>query len=192
MERYERVACNSFDSVVAVSEIDQEIFRKRFAVKNAYAIPTGVDTEYFSPTKDSIVENSLVFTGAMDWLPNEDAIMYFAREILGKIKEQIPDVKLTVVGRNPSLRLRNELESYPEIEVTGWVEDVRPYIGSHSLYVIPLRIGGGTRIKVYEAMAMGKAVVSTSIGVEGLPVKNGNNVLLADNAATFAARLWDC
>ncbi|UCG12687.1 MAG: glycosyltransferase, partial [Deltaproteobacteria bacterium] len=186
MDWYERMACQNFDGVVAVSGIDQEVFRERFAVRNAYAIPTGVDTEYFSPTKDSVLENSLVFTGAMDWLPNEDAILYFAREILGKIKEQIPDVKLTVVGRNPSQRLLNELERHPEIEVTGWVDDVRAYIGRSALYIIPLRIGGGTRIKAYEAMAMGKAIVSTSIGTEGLPVSDGENLVLADSAETFA------
>jgi glycosyltransferase involved in cell wall biosynthesis len=128
----------------------------------------------------------MVFTGSMDWLPNEDAILFFAREILGRIKEKVPTIKLTVVGRNPSQRLLKELKEYPEINVIGSVEDVRPFMSRHVLYVIPLRIGGGTRIKAYEAMAMGKAVVSTAVGVEGLPIKDGEHVVLADNAEDFA------
>lgn len=185
MDRYERLACERFTGIVAVSEIDREILEERFSSKNVFTVPTGIDTEYFAPREDPLEENSLVFTGSMDWLPNEDAILFFAREILKGIKEQIPTIKLTVVGRNPSRRLLNELQSYPEIEVVGWVQDVRPYIGRHALYIIPLRIGGGTRIKVYEAMAMGKAVVSTRIGTEGLPLKNGEHVLLADHPEDF-------
>jgi len=185
MDRYERLACGRFTGIVAVSEIDKEIFKERFSAKNVFAVPTGIDTEYFSPREDPIEENSLVFTGSMDWLPNEDAILFFAQEILKGIKEHIPNIKLTVVGRNPSRRLLNELQRYPEIEVVGWVQDVRPYIGRHALYIIPLRIGGGTRIKVYEAMAMGKAVVSTRIGTEGLPLNNGEQVVLADHPEDF-------
>jgi len=113
-------------------------------------------------------------------------MQFFAREILGKIKAHVPTVTLTVVGRNPSRRLLTELRRYPEIKVVGRVEDIRPYISLHALYIVPLRIGGGTRIKVYEAMAMGKVVVSTRIGTEGLPVKHGEHVILADEAEDFA------
>src|SRR5581483_11300010 len=114
--------------------------------------------------------------------PNEDAILFFAREMLGEIKKHIPDVKLTVVGRNLSRRLLSALRRYPEIEVVGWVKDIRPFVSRHALYIIPLRIGGGTRIKAYEAMAMGKTMVSTRVGVEGLPVVDGRHLLLADEA----------
>jgi glycosyltransferase involved in cell wall biosynthesis len=186
MKRYEKLACSRFTSVVAVSEIDKKTLEEEFFARNVFAIPTGVDTEYFAPREDPIEENSLVFTGSMDWLPNEDAMLFFAREILGKIKDQIPTIKLTVVGRNPSRHLLNELKKYPEIMVVGWVEDVRPYIGRHALYIIPLRIGGGTRIKAYEAMAMGKVVVSTRIGTEGLPVRDGEHVVLANEPEDFA------
>lgn len=186
MDRYERAACQRFTAIVAVSQIDQKILEQNYSAKQAYTIPTGIDTEYFSPSGGSIEKNSLVFTGSMDWLPNEDAILFFAHEILGKVKGSIPNVKLTVVGRNPSPRLLNETKKCPEIQVVGRVEDVRPYINNHTLYIIPLRIGGGTRIKVYEAMAMGKAVVSTSVGTEGLPVEDGKHVFLADGAEPFA------
>lgn len=187
MLRYEQQACRRFTGVVAVSEVDKENLERKFSLQNVFAIPTGVDTEYFSPREESIEPNSLVFTGSMDWLPNEDAILFFAREILGKVKEHIPNVKLTVVGRNPSRRLLNEVKKYPEISIVGWVSDVRPYISRHALYVIPLRIGGGTRIKAYEAMAMGKAVISTHVGTEGLPLTSGKHVMLADEPQHFAA-----
>jgi glycosyltransferase involved in cell wall biosynthesis len=186
MERYERETCRRFTATVAVSETDQRYLKKLSGIDNVFVIPTGVDTNFFSPREEPVKEKSLVFTGSMDWLPNEDAIKFFAREILGKIKRSIPTVQLTVVGRNPSQSLLKALEAYPEITVTGRVDDVRPYIASHALYIIPLRIGGGTRIKAYEAMAMGKAVVSTTIGVEGLPIRDGEYVVLADNAAAFA------
>lgn len=187
MDRYERDTCSRFTGIVTVSETDKVMLQQHFGARNVFAIPTGVDTEYFSPWRAPIVENSLVFTGAMDWLPNEDAMLFFAREILGKIAAQIPTVTLTVVGRNPSRRLMSELQRYPAITVVGRVDDVRPFIGRHALYVIPLRIGGGTRIKAYEAMAMGKAVVSTRIGVEGLPVQQGQHVVIADTPDEFAA-----
>jgi glycosyltransferase involved in cell wall biosynthesis len=186
MQRYEKDACAKFNGVVAVSDKDKEILEREFGARNIFTIPTGVDIEYFFPGEEPVAQNSLVFTGSMDWLPNEDAILFFAREILGQIKREIPAVKLTVVGRNPSKHLIKELNSYPEIDVVGRVDDVRPFISNHALYIIPLRIGGGTRIKAYEAMAMGKAVVSTTVGIEGLPVTDGENVILADGADSFA------
>lgn len=186
MQRYEQETCAKFNGVVTVSDKDKEILEWEFGGKDIFTIPTGVDIEYFSPREEPVVENSLVFTGSMDWLPNEDAILFFARNILGKIKQEIPTVNLSVVGRNPSQRLIKELKRYPEINVVGRVEDVRPFIGGHALYIIPLRIGGGTRIKAYEAMAMGKAVVSTTVGIEGLPVTDGENLILADGPGAFA------
>jgi glycosyltransferase involved in cell wall biosynthesis len=186
MDRYEREACRRFSAVVAVSDVDREILEKQMGAKKVGAIPTGVDAKYFTPGNGPIEENSLVFTGAMDWLPNEDGILFFAREILPRISVEIPDVRLTVVGRNPSARLAEELKGYPEIRAVGRVDDIRPWVSRHVLYVVPLRIGGGTRIKIYEAMAMGKAVVSTRIGAEGLPVTSGHDVILADRPEDFA------
>jgi glycosyltransferase involved in cell wall biosynthesis len=186
MERYEKEACRKFTGTVTVSETDKKCL-EGFGIQNVFAIPTGVNTDYFAPREDQVKENSLVFTGSMDWLPNEDAIRFFVRDILPKIKQQVPDVTLTVVGRNPSQRLLDDIKAQPEVTVTGRVDDVRSYMSSHALYIIPLRIGGGTRIKAYEAMAMGKAVVSTSIGVEGLPVRDGDHLVLADAPEDFAA-----
>lgn len=186
MERYERGACARFTGVVAVSEVDKEILSERFGARRVFTIPTAVDAEHFRSNGGPTPEGGLVFTGSMDWLPNEDAVLFFAEEILGRIKRQVPEIQLTVVGRNPSPRLLRRLQAYPEIRVTGRVDDVRPFMESHAVYVVPLRIGGGTRIKIYEAMAMGMAIVSTPVGAEGLPVRDGEHVVLAERPPAFA------
>jgi polysaccharide biosynthesis protein PslH len=186
MQRYEREMCQRFTGTVTVSEIDKSLLEEKFGARNVFSIPTGVDTYYFSPSEKTEVNNSLVFTGSMDWLPNEDAVLFFAKQIFGKIKAKIPSVTVTVVGRNPSKRLLAALKTYPEIKCTGWVSDIRPYLGCHAVYIVPLRIGGGTRIKIYEAMAMGKAIVCTSVGSEGLPLTDGQNVVIADTPERFS------
>jgi glycosyltransferase involved in cell wall biosynthesis len=122
----------------------------------------------------------------MDWYPNEDAILHFADAIFPRIAAQMPNVTLAVVGRNPSARLRDAV-SRAGIIVTGTVDDVRPYIDEAALYIVPLRAGGGTRLKIFEALAMGKAVVSTSVGAEGLAVTPGRDIAIADQPETFAS-----
>jgi glycosyltransferase involved in cell wall biosynthesis len=152
-----------------------------------FDVPTGVDTRFFRPSGNEHCDpHNIVFTGSMDWLPNEDAISYFIEQIMPRIKQAIPDATLTVVGRNPYRSLLELAKRDASIIVTGRVDDVRPYMERAAAYVVPLRIGGGTRLKIYEAMAMEKAIVSTSIGAEGLPVKDGAELLLADTAEKFA------
>jgi sugar transferase (PEP-CTERM/EpsH1 system associated) len=187
MHRYEREACHAFNAVIAVSEADRDAMRDEFGVKEIYDVPTGVDTDFFRPAGGRAEPYNLVFTGSMDWAPNEDAIIYFAEKILPQISSRMPLVTLTVVGRNPSRRLKAIAESNGRIKVTGRVDDVRPYIDSASAYVVPLRVGGGTRLKIYEAMAMGKPVISTTVGAEGLPVADGRELLIADDPVDFAA-----
>jgi sugar transferase (PEP-CTERM/EpsH1 system associated) len=187
MLAFEAKTCPQFDCVVAVSREDRELMQQQYGVEQIYDIPTGVDTEYFRPSGGikSQPEN-LVFTGSMDWLPNEDAIHYFTEQIMPRIKQAVPGVTLTVVGRNPYPGLVELSKRDPSVVVTGRVEDVRPFMEEAAVYIVPLRIGGGTRLKIYEAMAMEKAIVSTSIGAEGLPVKNGQEILLADTPESFA------
>lgn len=186
MNRYEGKACRRFDAVVAVSVADREMMRGEFGLTEVYDVPTGVDTEYFTPRGFQSDPFNLVFTGSMDWMPNEDAIIYFAEEILPRINHSIPSVTLTVVGRNPSKRIQSLATTNPRIKITGRVDDVRPYIDRASAYIVPLRVGGGTRLKIYEAMAMRKPVISTSIGAEGLPLRDGEELLIADEAEDFA------
>jgi glycosyltransferase involved in cell wall biosynthesis len=185
---YEATECRRYDRVVAVSPDDRLMMEKQYGLTAVDDIPTGVDTEYFRPSGNlSLEPNHLVFTGSMDWLPNEDAIRYFTAEIMPLIRKSIPEVKLTVVGRNPFPGLIELGKRDPSIIVTGRVDDVRPYIERAAAYVIPLRIGGGTRLKVYEAMAMERPLISTSVGAEGLPLTDGQELLLADTPEDFAA-----
>jgi sugar transferase (PEP-CTERM/EpsH1 system associated) len=188
MRAFERRMCRSFDSVVAVSEEDCEQMRSEYGAENVFDVPTGVDTEFFRPSGvEKSAPHNLVFTGSMDWLPNEDAIRYFTEQIMPRIKSQIPDATLTVVGRNPYQSLVELAKNDDSIIVTGRVDDVRPYMERAAAYVVPLRVGGGTRLKIFEAMAMEKPIVSTTIGAEGLPVSHGAELLLADTPEAFAA-----
>ncbi|MEW6127505.1 MAG: glycosyltransferase [Acidobacteriota bacterium] len=186
MRGYEKQVCQQFDAVVAVSDVDRDLMRKEFGIERVFDIPTGVDTDYFNPLDAKPQANELVFTGSMDWMPNEDAIIYFVNDILPQISAQIPDVHLTVVGRNPTKRLKTIAETNSQVTVTGRVDDVRPYINNAAAYVVPIRVGGGTRLKIYEAMAMAKPVISTTIGAEGLAVRNREEIIIADEPQKFA------
>jgi sugar transferase (PEP-CTERM/EpsH1 system associated) len=187
MRRFEQETCNRFDCVIAVSAEDRQQMQREYTVEAVFEVPTGVDTDFFRPSGEGKLEpHNLVFTGSMDWLPNADAIRYFTEEIMPLIKQAVPDVKLTVVGRNPYSSLVDLSKQDSSIIVTGRVEDVRPYMERAAVYVVPLRIGGGTRLKIFEAMAMEKAIVSTTIGAEGLPVEHGAELLMADTPESFA------
>ncbi|HKT34003.1 MAG TPA: glycosyltransferase [Nitrospira sp.] len=187
MTVFERQACHKFDTIVAVSTQERIIMEQEYGVPVVREIPTGVDTEYFRPS-GSVKRRPyhLVFSGSMDWLPNDDAMKYFVRQVLPRIRAACPNVTMTIVGRNPFPGIMALSRADPSIHVTGRVEDVRPYLEEAAVYVIPLRIGGGTRLKVFEAMAMEKPIVSTSIGVEGLPIVNRTDALVADEPELFA------
>jgi glycosyltransferase involved in cell wall biosynthesis len=186
MDRFERECVRRANHVLTVSDNDRNIFSRMTDPSRITVIPTGVDIEYFRPSDHQEEPNTIVFSGAMDWMPNEDAIVYFIKAILPRIRKHIPSASLCVVGRDPSRDLLQLGASERGIEVTGRVEDVRPFVRRAAVYVVPLRIGGGTRLKIFEAMAMGKAVVSTTIGAEGLPVHPGQDILIADDPEDFA------
>jgi sugar transferase (PEP-CTERM/EpsH1 system associated) len=187
MRAFEAKACPQFDSVIAVSREDRDQMRQEYGLENVFDVPTGVDTAYFRPSgRIETRPHHLVFTGSMDWLPNEDGIRYFTEQIMPRIKQSVPDVTLTVVGRDPYPSLVELSKRDPSVTVTGRVDDVRPYMEEAAVYIVPLRIGGGTRLKIYEAMAMEKPVVSTTIGAEGLPVTDGEEIVLADTPESFA------
>jgi sugar transferase (PEP-CTERM/EpsH1 system associated) len=187
MRRHEAAECRRVDHVVAVSPQDAAVFRRDYGAHSVSDVPTGVDVDYFHPSgREPRRPHELVFTGSMDWLPNEDAILWFAADILPRVRARVPDATLTVVGRNPTAPVR-ALDRVGGVSVTGSVPDVRPYIERAAAFVVPIRIGGGTRLKIYEAMAMQRAVVSTAVGAEGLPVRDGTDALLADEPDAFAA-----
>jgi sugar transferase (PEP-CTERM/EpsH1 system associated) len=188
MLRYEGRALARFDGVLVVSDADRQTFARLYpdAIRDdLHVVSTGVDTGFFAPAASAADGRRLVFTGSMDWLPNEDAVTYFCREVLPRIRADEPTATLTIVGRAPTPAVKRLTADYG-VTVTGRVDDVRPYMQDAAVFVVPLRIGGGTRLKIFEAMAMGKAVVSTTVGAEGLPVDNGEHLLVADEPHLFA------
>jgi polysaccharide biosynthesis protein PslH len=187
VRQYEAAQCRRFAHVVAVSAADADLMRREYKLATVTHVETGVDCEYFSPPPAETARAGLVFVGSMDWMPNADGIRWFAAEVFPQIRAAVPDATLTVVGREPAAALRQLAQARSGITVTGTVPDVRPYLERAAISVVPLRIGGGTRLKIYEAMAMGSPVVATTIGAEGLPVRHGEQLLIADSAAAQAA-----
>ncbi len=185
IRRYEARICRNANLTVAVSPEDCKALEKAAPKAAIRAIPTGVDVSYFTPNGATEKPESLVFTGSMDWYPNEDGIRYFIDAVLPIIRREFPRVDVTVVGRGPSRNLR-EKASKARVELTGRVADVRPYMNEAAVYIVPLRMGGGTRLKIFEALAMAKAVVSTTIGAEGLPLTDREHFLRADTPDSFA------
>ena len=186
MHRFERAQCRRFDHVVAVSPDDADYIAREYSARHVSEIPTGVDTTFFRPSKGRTPEpNHLVFIGSMDWSPNEDAMSWFIREILPRVRSAVPGVTLSIVGRNPTPSLLAFTEQHG-VHVTGTVADVRPYLERAAVNIVPLRIGGGTRLKIFEAMAMENAVVSTTIGAEGLPISDNEHLLIADAPESFS------
>lgn len=190
MFEWERAVCQASSHVVAVSKIDEDIMRERFGIRATSSVSTGVDVDYFERPASARPRYDLVFLGSMDWMPNIDGTQWFLSEVLPLIRVQKPDVRLAVVGRNPPPSL-TAAASDDSVTVTGTVPDVRPYLWESAVSIVPLRVGGGTRLKIFEAMAAGTAVVSTSIGAEGLPVEDGETIRIADTAEAFAAECLD-
>ena len=185
MVRYETAALSRFPQVIAVSDHDREQMLQMSPGCAITVVPTGVDTRRFAVAQHAEAQPpKIVFTGSMDWEPNIDAVSYFCREILPQVRAEFPSVVFQIVGRNPHAKVKRLASD--SVHVTGTVPSVADYLRDSTVVVVPLRIGGGTRLKIFEAMAMGKALVSTSIGAEGLQVQSGRDLLLADAPAAFA------
>ncbi len=186
IKRYERDICKKNTHVVTVTDEDTEGLT---ALTNGKAhittIPVGVDTNYFKPVVQQASRPKLIFAGTMSYEPNEDAMLYFCYEILPRIVEAVPDVALTIIGRNPTAKIA-ALADDPRITVTGAVPDVRPYFAESSVCVIPVRIGGGIKQKLLEAMVMGMPVVTNSFSKIGIPLKPGVHAVVEDDAEPFA------
>jgi sugar transferase (PEP-CTERM/EpsH1 system associated) len=188
MLRYERAAVARFHHVIAVSENDRELMSAMTEAARISVVPTGVDLKQFSGARsDTTAEPLVIFVGSMDWEANIDAVEYFCREVWPAVKQAVPEARFRIVGRNPHSRVKKLASD--SIEVTGTVPSVIEHYREAAVNIVPLRIGGGTRLKIYEAMAMGKATVSTSIGAEGLDVNDGRDILLADSPEKFGESL---
>jgi glycosyltransferase involved in cell wall biosynthesis len=185
MRRFEGACGRHFERIIAVSAQDRQKFARAYGWHHVRTIDTAVDVDYFRPNGTPEKADQIVFIGSLDWLPNQDGVLFFAERVWPLIRRAKPQAVFQIVGRNPPRNVRR-LQHTQGIEVVGTVPDVRPYLDGAAVVVVPLLVGGGTRIKIFEAMAMGKALVSTTIGAEGLPVKSGDHLLLADDPAAFA------
>lgn len=185
LQRYEAHACRQLDRVVVVSEADAKALQSLVTALQCAVVANGVDTDFFCPREAEDSDTTLVFTGKMDFRPNVDAVLWFTREVLPLIRREVPQASLNIVGRNPHARLQY-LQGSPNVVLTGYVDDVRPYIAEAAVYVVPLRVGGGTRLKLLEAMSMARAIVSTSLGCEGIAVHPDRELVIADDPVSFA------
>ncbi|MBF0478094.1 MAG: glycosyltransferase [Candidatus Omnitrophica bacterium] len=184
MKKYEKKFLGMVNGGFAVSDDDAKLLRDLNPGSSRIdVIPNGVDTEFFTP-ENVPEEQALVFTGSMDWMPNDDAMIYFCEAVFPLLKDQ--DLKIYIVGKGPSHKLQELVARDPRIIITGRVDDVRTYMNRAKVFVVPLRIGGGTRLKILEAMAMEKAVVSTSIGAEGINYTKDQDIMIADKPEIFA------
>lgn len=189
MNAFESHMAQQFSCVFTCSTDDRILLNRiTNGLVPIYVVPNGVDTHFFHPSGNGQQENAMVFTGSMDWLPNDDAITYFCQDILPLIWKRDAGIKMYVVGKSPSAAVKELAAKDKRVIVTGRVDDVRPFIARSKVFVVPLRVGGGTRLKILEAMAMGKAVVSTSIGAEGIMYTPEQNIRLADTPEDFAQK----
>ena len=187
---YERLTCLKHDRTVVASEADEAALHRLLPDLEITVIPNGVDSTLYrrdARTNSDVVlpPHSMVFTGKMDFRPNIDGVAWFVHEVLPAIRVRVPDARFYIVGQKPHPRV-SALGDEPGVVVTGYVDDVRPYIEGADVYVVPLRIGGGTRLKIMESMAMSSAVVASSLGCEGFPLEHGKQLMIADSPEQFA------
>lgn len=187
-EAEERRWCGQVDLNVVVSPEDGAALAELVPEASIEVVPNGVDTTYFAPEEGS--EEGIVFVGSPEWFPNRDGMLQFCRDVLPEIRRRFGETSVTWVGSAPD-SFRDAVAEEFDVEMTGYVEDVRPYVHRAACYVVPLRVGGGSRLKILDAWAMGKAVVSTSVGCEGLDARDGENILVRDDPRAFAESVED-
>ena len=190
LARYEDHMCRAAAANVVVSAADRAAFRDRMPDARFEVVVNGVDVDYFHPRSDPAGGGDrLVFAGGMSWYPNREAMSWFLAEIWPRIRARRPRARLTIVGSHPPPDVLRAVAAGDGVEAPGLVPDIRPFVCEAAVYVCPLRVGGGTRLKILDAWAMGKAVVSTSLGCEGLHAVPGRDLEVADDPAAFADRV---
>jgi polysaccharide biosynthesis protein PslH len=183
---FEQELWRRVDGCVVTSAREQEIVRTHAPATACAVVANGVDVDYFRPMADEVQPDTLVFNGVLDYRPNLDAALFLVDEVLPRVRAVVPSARLTIVGRGAAQDLAR-LREYPGVHVTGEVPDVRPYLAGSSVVVVPIRIGGGTRLKVVEGLAMGRPMVTTTLGCEGIDVDDEEHLLIRDDADSFAS-----
>jgi sugar transferase (PEP-CTERM/EpsH1 system associated) len=196
---WEPKVASLFDRSIVVSKMDMSLLKFLNPTLEVSVVPNGVNSKIFTPSETNDTEKNILMVGSLDYAANADAVMYFFNTIFPMILERIPESKLIIVGRNPPKNIQM-LSKDPHVTVRGNVADVKPFYKQAKISVVPLRSGGGTRLKIAESMAMGVPVISTSIGCEGMAVHNNRDILITDEPAEFAQgaidllsspQLWD-
>jgi polysaccharide biosynthesis protein PslH len=185
MRRFEKRALLRASAATVVTSLELSTLRS-WGVTNINLVPNGVDLESRSATPEAEDEDELLFLASLDWYPNLDALGYFVKNILPAVRARRPSVHLRIVGRKPAKSVMEQYSCLPGIDFVGEVNEVRSHLDRATVIIVPLRIGGGSRIKILEALAAGKAVISTTIGAEGLDVISGEHLLIANSPAEFA------
>ncbi len=189
MSRYEPKMCRQFDAIWVTTEVDRELIAPWLLPRqHIKVLPIGVDTDYFQPDGRKRDPHTLISVGTLSWPPNADGVLWFYNEVYLLIKKQIPNIQFVIVGANPPSAIQKLAED-PSVKVTGWVNDIRPYMARSTMMIVPLRGGSGMRVKILNALAMGLPVVSTSVGCEGIDVTSGDDILIADDVKTLVQRI---
>jgi glycosyltransferase involved in cell wall biosynthesis len=191
-ERFEKRAFVQASRVVAVSPPDAALIRERFGQSRVDVVENGIDRAYFESVQRSPAPRAILFLGALDWRPNLDGVEFLLNDILPRLRSRLPDARLQIVGRRPPSHLAERVKRIAGVELHADVADVRPFLACSSVMVVPLRIGGGSRLKILESLAAGLPVVSTTVGAEGLELEPGKDFLRADTAEELARMLADC
>ena len=189
-DRYEKLYVSQIKNIIMISTVDAEIIARNCPNSRIWVVPNGVDTEYFKPSSPlPTVTSDLLFTGVMNYPPNNTAMLYFIKEVLPLVRLEIPEVTLTIAGKNPTPELKSLVDQTPGARVTGFVEDIRPYFEASTVYVSPLLTGAGLKNKVLEAWSMTMPIVATTASCSGIAARNNENLLIADTPAEFAAKI---
>ena len=188
LEKWEQEVCQRAAMVLACSEDDQRMLRSLCPGVRVMVVPNVVDLERYEPRYDT-ASHSIIFQGVMDWFPNRDAVEFFVTQIFPLLRREVPDARFIAAGRNPSSEMLARFSGLPGVKFTGTVPDIRPYMEQSAICAVPLRIGSGTRLKILEAAAAGKAIVSTRLGAEGLHFEDGIEIVLVDDPQGFADAL---
>lgn len=186
LARYEALAAPRYDVNILMSTVDERLLAERAPGVRTAVVPNGVDVTYFTPAPVPPENATLVYTGGMNMFANRDAVLHFLEAVWPRVKAHVPHAQFLAIGQDPPPAVLDVAARDPGVRVPGKVPDIRPYVSEAAVYVVPLRVGGGTRLKVLDALASGKAIVSTSLGCEGIEVRHGEHLLIADGAEAFA------